>query len=519
MEKKKQEKRKDTSNIGNIAIAGALEETVQRYGSAVKEHVVAYSGKDFENGVTLTKGLKSISKSKVNPNYEHQNIQQQAGFSAEVKVVARENAEAIINKSNQRVVRTDDIGRVNDQLYDVISIDENGNAIDGTGRQLKFLGNSKNDPAGVNTPERVFKALKSKKFDKYWENDAVVEIPSNQYDDVLKQVIEEEERIKKSLQSNKLNSEARIKKEQELQRIQKMRRSLKKSKVSSAEAVEARKNPRLSTVKDVHDISHRAGLEGAKFGAAIGGVMSIGNNLIAYCKGDISFEEAAKQVALDTGKATMTGYATSYAGTAVKGVMQNSSKAYIRTISKTNLPATLVAVTIAVTKSIKRYFDGEINGVQCLQEIGQEGANMVSSALFATIGQIVIPIPVVGGLVGGMIGYAMSTATFGILKSVLENEKRAREERIQIESACKAYIQQMNEYRLYVEKTVDTYLCNQIDLFNQSFTEMLDASNINDTDWFVDSCNKISLQFGGKFITESQDDFDELMLSDEPLLL
>lgn len=110
MEKKKQEKRKDTSNIGNIAIAGASEEIVQRYGSAVKEHVVAYSGKDFENGVTLTKGLKSISKSKVNPNYEHQNIQQQAGFSAEVKVVARENAEAIINKSNQRVVRTDDIG-------------------------------------------------------------------------------------------------------------------------------------------------------------------------------------------------------------------------------------------------------------------------------------------------------------------------------------------------------------------------------------------------------------------------
>ena len=44
MEKKQKEK-----NIVNSGIAGGAAETVQRYGSAVKEHVVAYSGKDNEN--------------------------------------------------------------------------------------------------------------------------------------------------------------------------------------------------------------------------------------------------------------------------------------------------------------------------------------------------------------------------------------------------------------------------------------------------------------------------------------
>ena len=39
------------------------------------------------------KGLKQISDEKVNPDYEYQDIHQQAGFSAEVKDVARENAE------------------------------------------------------------------------------------------------------------------------------------------------------------------------------------------------------------------------------------------------------------------------------------------------------------------------------------------------------------------------------------------------------------------------------------------
>lgn len=82
-------------------------ETIQRYGAAVKEHVVAYTGIDNETGKHLKKGLKSISQSKINPQYANQNIQQQAGFSAEVKAAARENAERIIRGDKNRTNRTD----------------------------------------------------------------------------------------------------------------------------------------------------------------------------------------------------------------------------------------------------------------------------------------------------------------------------------------------------------------------------------------------------------------------------
>lgn len=39
------------NEIMHAAIAGASAEKVQRYGSAVKEHIVAYSGIDNENGI------------------------------------------------------------------------------------------------------------------------------------------------------------------------------------------------------------------------------------------------------------------------------------------------------------------------------------------------------------------------------------------------------------------------------------------------------------------------------------
>ena len=162
-EKKKNQKDKDLLNAG---VAGAAFETVQRYGDAAKQHYVAYSGEDNELGKKLVKGLKQISEEKVNPDYEYQNIHQQAGFSAEVKDVARENAEKIIKGDSTRKIRTDDLGNVNDPLYDTVTIDAEGNVIDGTGAQMKFLGASETDPTGEGNAARALEKLQSKKFQK-----------------------------------------------------------------------------------------------------------------------------------------------------------------------------------------------------------------------------------------------------------------------------------------------------------------------------------------------------------------
>ena len=166
-------------SIDNIVLGNAASEVVNRYGSAVKEHFVAYSGVDNEAGKELTKGLKEISQYKVNPENEYSNLKQQAGFSAEVKHAARKNAENIINKNGERVVRTDDVGRVNDQLYDHITYDKHGNIIEQS--QMKFV--------GKNSSEALQK-LASKDYQKYLDNDAPIDVPSEQYDGIKKEALE-----------------------------------------------------------------------------------------------------------------------------------------------------------------------------------------------------------------------------------------------------------------------------------------------------------------------------------------
>lgn len=88
-EEKKCKKEHTIEGLERAAIEGASAEVVQRYGSAIKQHYVAYSGVDNEAGRELSRGLKSISKSKVNNKDYDRNIKQQAGFSAEVKSTAR----------------------------------------------------------------------------------------------------------------------------------------------------------------------------------------------------------------------------------------------------------------------------------------------------------------------------------------------------------------------------------------------------------------------------------------------
>lgn len=508
---------KDNKKNGllNAAIVGGTYQTTQKYGDAVKQHFVAYSGRDNETGINLVKGLKDIAEGKINPDYEFQNISQQSGFAAEVKEVARSNAEAIINDDSTRKIRTDDLGRINDQLYDTLTIDKNGNIIDGTGEQIKFLGSSKDDPKGLGNAKRAFDKLSSKEFKKYLDNDAKIVVPPEQYQGILQEADAEINKLSSQLDrlKNSEKTEEFTKIENRIKDLKKLKENLKKASLTTEEAREARLSPKLSTAKDVLKLSHRAGLDAAQTASLIGGSVSIVKNITAVFKNEKNTGEAVRDVALDTGRAGALGYGTGFAGSIIKGAMQNSESTYIRALSKTNIAGTTVNIAITSTRILTNYFNGEIDGVQCLEMLGQEGVGMVASAMFATIGQIAIPIPVVGGLIGGMIGYALSSASYGLLLNALKEKEMAHKERMYIESVCAEHIKMIREYRLEIEKIINQYLSNKLEVFNEAFTGIKNALEIGDIDLFIENTNRITENFGGKPAFSTIDEFDKIMLT------
>lgn len=518
-----EKKKKDFINKTtiNAGLSGAQSEIVKHFGEANKQHFMAYSGADREAGRQLSKGLKSIAESKVNPDYRDTNLKQQAGFSAEVKTTARENAEKIIRGGKgTKATRTDDmqkakqpdgkgntIGGKNDRLYDIAEVDgRTGVYIEGTARQLKFVGG---------TPKECSAKLLQAKYDKYRQADVPIEVPSDFYDDVKKELSDKANTLKDQMKNAENKGDATLaeKKKAELERVEQTSKNLKKGKLTKQEAIEARLHPKLSTAKDIAGISHKAGLQAAKNGVLIGGGMSFIRNAVAVIKGDQDPQKAAVEITKDTAGAGVLSYSTGFIGSALKGCMQNAPSDYVRCISKTNLPGSLVTIAVESGKTLKQYADGEIEGAACLTQLGEKGTGMLASSMGAVVGGLAIPVPVVGGFLGGMIGYALASAYYHNLVTALDEAKIAHEERLQIEEECREAVIALKEYRLEMELVISNYLRQHMEVFREAFVDMEIAYNTGDADGFIAGTNQITRQLGGELLFESKEQFDALMSS------
>lgn len=504
----KRKKNNKDKSFEYAAQSSAAFDVVERYGSASKEHLVAYSGHDNEYGLQLKRGLRKTSESKVSQEYRNQNLKQQAGYAAEDKYTARQNAEKIINSDKTRVSRTDDLGRVNDRLFDHVLLDGNGIEIPGTGEQMKFVGSN---------PKACLKQLESEKFQKYLDADATITVPSDYYNGIIAEVDKEIASLENQLvianQDNDSQLASSIR--NRIKKAKKIKDSVKDSGITNKEALYARQHPILSTAKDVVKISHRAGIEQAKYGTALSGGISLIKNVVAVTKGEKSAKVAAIDFAADSGKGAVTAYATAFAGSAIKAGMQNCKLSFVRALSKSNVPAIIVTSTIDVSKSMTRYFNGEISGTDCLLEIGEKGTSNIGAAMFSVVGQAAIPVPIIGALVGSMIGYALTSAFYGNLTSTLKEAEIAHEIRIKIEKECEEAISMIRQYRDEMNAYVQSYLTHYNNIINDAFMQMDNAFLSNDIDKFIEGANKITIALGGREPFTNKNECDSFMNSSE----
>lgn len=510
----------DSRTRENTAIIEASREIIQRYGEAGREFFAAYSGFDGATGQTLSRSLQGISESKVNPEYISQNLRQQSGFSAEVLDTARTNAENIVDGRNVRAIRTDDfsarvdekfgkIGGVNDELYDQ-ALTRGGKIVDAS--QFKFVGGS---------PEDALTKLAGKKFSKYIDSGTKITVPSDYYDGIKRAIPGRIEKLKvqQAHAIERGDYDLAQEKARRIEHYERLNRSLRKSKVSNAEAMQARLNPKLTTAKEIARLSHQAGLQGAKFGGTISGGISAVWNITAVISGKKDFSDAAIDVIYDTGTGAAMGYVSNFGISALTGAMKNSASGLMRSIAKTNLPAQIAVAVLETGKTLMRFASGEIDGLECLEELGEKGTGMTSAAMFAGVGQALIPIPIVGAVAGSMIGYALSGAFYGKLKEALTSAKLAHDERLRIEHECEEAMKAIREFRAEMEKLISEYLISHITTFHSAFNIMGEALSLGDADKFIVGANMITKKLGGTVQFNNMKEFDDLMDSDEAFVL
>jgi hypothetical protein len=498
--KSKKERKADDGTVISAVLANNTQRKTAQFGGAIHEHLSSYQE------------LKTISTRKINPSFSRQNIKQQAGFVAEIKQVARKNAENHLRKTGKKIIRTDNIGRLNDPLVDLLVVTGKGKILENSKTQMKFVGK---------TPKAAFQSLTKKKFQKYLDNGVKLSVPSDFYDGIKEEAKKninglktEISRLKKTGNSTVLDGKLK-----ELEKSKKIKTSLRKSLVSNADAIEGRLHPKLSVCKDVTKLAHQAGLEQAKAGAALGGGISIVKNFIAVLQKEKTKKEALSSVVKDVACSAGAAYTVGALEASIKGTMQGASSSISRSIAKTNFPATIALMALESGKTLRRFFSGKIDGPQCLEELGEKGTGMVSSAMFAAIGQIAIPVPILGAAVGSMLGFALSSAFYKELTSALHDGKIARRERIRIEAECEESVRMIKEYRKTLEDTMSAHFQECHSFFQNSLDIFQDALFSNNINLFISNSANIIQELGGIPQFTNSAEFEKLMRGHEPITL
>ena len=159
--------------------------------------------------------------------------------------------------------------------------------------------------------------------------------------------------------------------------------------------------------KDVARVANKAGLQQARNGALIGGGVSLIRNMVACINGSIEPAEAARNVGVDAGLAAAFGYVTAFSGAAIKGAMQNASSEYLRSLSRTNVAATMVSTVTDVSKVVALYCRGEITGAVCIERLGQQGMGQLGGVMGVAVAMAAVPAD--GAFMAAMVGMAGST--------------------------------------------------------------------------------------------------------------
>ncbi len=152
-----------------------------------------------------------------------------------------------------------------------------------------------------------------------------------------------------------------------------------------------------------------------------------------------------------------------------------------------------------------------------IKQLGKANTTLVSSGAMAVAGQALIPIPVVGALIGGFVGAILSETFFNAFLKAREEAKLARQRRIEIEKECRELIKLLEIYQNQFKEVFERYFHETTKFFNQNFDELERALYAGDADLVIGVNNKIQERLGQKPLFNNKQECWELITSNKEI--
>lgn len=271
---------------------------------------------------------------------------------------------------------------------------------------------------------------------------------------------------------------------------------------------------KISALKNIANIGHEAGKYCAKNAGDTALTTSVIKNIVSVIKGEKNSEEAIADSIKDGGKAAVTGYAMGAGLTVVSHSLSNSSSKFIQGLVKSNIPGKVITSVLVTGDALKKWGEGEITTQECLIELGDKGLNMATMGYSMALGQALIPIPIVGGAVGSLVGSMLMNTYYNNLINTLQKKEMEHHQRMCIIAECYAVAEQTKAFRKEFESYLDSYFQEYRECFDTALASIQFTYQLGDADGMISSANKISRKLGGKIHYETVEEFKSFIDDD-----
>ena len=233
------------------------------------------------------------------------------------------------------------------------------------------------------------------------------------------------------------------------------------------------------------------------------------HNMVAVAQGEKTIIEGAKDSAVETGTAVLGARAQELGIQAANQALQRSGVQVMRQIAKANVIGNVVMLGMRVKGSLARYLDGRLSADEFIMEVGIQGCTLAAETVGATIGQTLIPIPVVGAVLGAMVASVACNAVADLMRTAKDCGKLqfVKDRRNLIEDIASQAQQEMARQRAELERLVKADLASWDAAEQAAFDLIYKGMQQNDVDTITRGLNTIVAQFGRKLTFEDHDSF------------
>ena len=292
-----------------------------------------------------------------------------------------------------------------------------------------------------------------------------------------------------------------------------------KEAIKATNSTEAEKIARQMKIDAALTDMHESGKVGGKIGALGSAGFSVLSGAVNLYKDDAKIGDVITDVVFNSAK----GYAFGYTTTALsKGVTHTATeylgKSVSSALTKSNAPVAIASGIVATAKSFGSYLVGNIDSDELIDQINHTVITSTSSFYYGALGQVAIPIPVVGAMIGAGVGYfigSMLHQSAYLALGECEAVKQAKERRATLEAICQKAIPQMQKHRAELEAHIEQHFKSRKVVFIQSFDLLDEAISEWDPDKVISSLEAINNSFGATLQFKNFKEFDNFMLDED----